>query len=162
MRDFHRWRCAVWVCILLSCGFMLVPARAYATTGPTDFLPASKYKIAGPVRVLYTGQYVFVSAASGSRLTGGAMGVEVSDRGSLYGLAQFYGYDKRGSKTVWTATLYNFRQVNKRMALDILGPTGTPVLGHLSVMRSAKGDLSGEIELPAGTFSISWHKISNK
>lgn len=162
MRNFPRWRSAIWVCMLLMCGLALVPARAYATTGPNNFLPVSKYKVAGPVRVLYTGQYVFVSAASASRLTGGAMGVEVSDLGSLYGLAQFYGYDKTGSKTVWTATLYNFHQVNKRMVLDILGPTGTPVLGHLSVMRSAKGDLSGQIELTNGTYAISWHKISTR
>jgi len=153
---------AVGTWLLVGCVLLLAPARAYATTGPSNYLPTAKYNVTAPVRALYIGQYVFVSAGTGSRLTGGAMGVEVSNHGALYGLAQFYGYDKAGSRAVWTALLYNFHQVNKRMVLDILGPTGTPVLGHLTVTRSAMGDLSGQIELTNGTYAISWHKISTR
>jgi hypothetical protein len=140
----------------------LTPGRAFATTGPSDFLPKSKYTVVSRVEHQYTGQYVFVSAGKGSLLTGGAMGVEISDEGYLYGVAQFYGYDKSGSRSIWTAVLYNFHQANRQMRLDILAPSGTPLLGNLSVRRAANGDLSGQIRLANGTFSIRWHKISTR
>ena len=145
---------------VMIAGAAVAPGGVSATTGPTDYLHASKYKVAASIEKLYTGQYLFVSAGKGSLLSGGALGVEVSDSGYLYGVAQFYGYDQSGSQTVWTATLYNFHQVNHQMLLDIIAPTGAPVLGSLSVSRAANGDLSGRIRLATGTFAIRWHKIS--
>jgi hypothetical protein len=157
----HRLIAALGSAAMIA-GLVLAPGRASATTGPSDYLPKSKFTVASRIEHQYTGQYVFVSAGKGSLLTGGAMGVEVSADGYLYGVAQFYGYDTSGSRSLWTAVLYNFHQVNQQMQLDILAPTGYPRLGNLSVRRAANGDLRGQIHLANGMFSIRWHKISSR
>lgn len=147
--------------MLCGCVATAAPAHVFATTGPTQFLPAPKYKVQSKVALLYVGQYVIKSVARGARLSGGAMGIEIdAASGALYGVAQFYGYDKSGYQSTWVGTLYNFHQTNKQMSIEILAPSGKPVLGRLTVTRSSKGDLSGHIQLPSGTFAITWHKIA--
>ncbi len=138
-------------------------ATAFATTGPTKFLPGTHYKVPSALQRLYIGQYTIKSVANAARLSGGAMGIEVDDRGNLYGVGQFYGYDEQGLQTTWTATLYNFHQTKaKVMIFDLTGPAGRPLLGRLFVTRSKSGDLAGQIELPGGRFPIVWHKISSR
>jgi hypothetical protein len=147
---------------LFSCAALAAPCDVSATTGPTQFLPTTKYKVQNKVELLYTGQYVLKTVASGARLSGGAMGIEIDDNsGALYGVAQFYGYDQSGQQSTWVGTLYNFHQAGKQlMVIDILAPSGKPVLGRLFLTRSRQGDLSGQIQLPGGKFSIIWHKLS--
>lgn len=140
-----------------------VPTQAFATTGPTQFLPAPKYKVNSKSELLYTGQYELKSAAKGARLSGGAMGIEINnDDGALYGVAQFYAYTQKGEQSTWIGTLYNFQLVkNNIMRLEILAPSGRPVLANMALARSAKGDLTGTIKLTLGTFAISWHKLTS-
>jgi hypothetical protein len=141
-----------------------VPGHVSATTGPTQFLPAPKFKIAGNLEAAYIGQYILKSVAPGSRLSGGALGVEIDDNsGALVGVAQFYGYDAQGQQTVWVATMYNFHLV--KLTIDLVGPSGKPLLGRLYVARNTStGDLTGSISLGNSTqkYSIVWHKISSK
>jgi len=140
-----------------------VPTQAFATTGPTQFLPAPKYKVNSKSELLYTGQYELKSAAKGARLSGGAMGIEINnDDGALYGVAQFYAYTQKGEQSTWIGTLYNFQLVkNNIMRLEILAPSGRPVLANMALARSAKGDLTGTIKLTLGTFAISWHRLTS-
>jgi hypothetical protein len=147
---------------LAGCVAAAAPAHVFATTGPTQFLPAPKFKVQNKIELLYRGQYVIKSVAHGARLSGGAMGIEIDDNsGALYGVAQFYGYDKSGYQSTWVGTLYNFRQAkNQQMSIEILAPSGKPVLGRMTVTRAGNGDLSGQIQLPAGTFAITWHKLA--
>lgn len=161
MRAFHRWQCVVLVCILLSCRLVIVSEHARATTGPYNNLPNSKYKVPAQIQVLYRGQYVLRSSARGARLSSGAMGIEISATGFLYGVVQFYGYDKAGSRITWVATLYNFRQSHNQMVFDLLASGTTTVMGDLSVTRAKSGDFTGRIQLGTGTYAISWHKISS-
>ncbi len=134
---------------------------ASATTGPSQNYPPSRYKVASGVQKLYIGQYVLQSAARGARISGGALGVEINNTGSLFGVGQFYGYDKQGFQSSWTATLYNFHETKQRVvSFDLLGPTTTVVLGYVTAVRAASGDLTGTITLPTGSFSIRWRKIS--
>lgn len=56
------------------------PAVASATTGPSNYLPNSPYKVAPHIRSLYVGQYILASVARGARLSGGAMGIEAAPR----------------------------------------------------------------------------------
>jgi hypothetical protein len=87
------------------------------------------------------------------------MGIEINDRGQLYGVAQFNGY-AQSFQSIWIATLYNFHVTShKIMALDILAQTGTPLLGHMFLTRSTNGNLAGQLQLAAGTFAITWHKV---
>jgi hypothetical protein len=160
MPGSRRVPAAPLVCILLSCGLALLTGHAHATTGPYNNLPNSKYKIPAAVQTLYRGQYVLRSSAQGARLSSGAMGIETSAAGFLYGVVQFYGYTKAGSRITWVATLYNFRQLHKQMVFDLLASGTTTVLGNSSVTRSKTGDFTGLIRLGTGTYSISWTKIS--
>jgi hypothetical protein len=138
----------------------LAPSPASATTGPTQFLPDSRYKVASKVAQQYTGEYVFKSAAPAARLKGGALAIEVDNKVQLVGVAQFYGYDNNGQQTAWVGTLYNFHLTGKHvMIADIVGPTGQPLLARLFLTRSSKGDLIGQIELPEGRFAITWQKL---
>jgi hypothetical protein len=138
----------------------LSPRPAMATTGPDQYLPAPKYKVSSKVAQLYVGQYLMKSAATGARLKGGAMGIEVNGKGAMYGIGQFYGYDSAGNQSTWVGTLYNFQPIPRNVIkIDILAPTGAPVLGTLSLARSKQGDLSGQIGLNGHKYSISWHKL---
>jgi hypothetical protein len=137
------------------------PRSALATTGPDQYLPPAKYKVSAKIAQLYTGQYIMKSVASGARLKGGAMGIEINNKGTLYGVSQFYGYDASGYQSTWVGTLYNFQPAaHSTMKIDILAPTGAPLLGTLSLSRSKQGDLSGQIALNKHTYTISWRKIA--
>ncbi|MGH2387196.1 MAG: hypothetical protein ACRDIE_03255 [Chloroflexota bacterium] len=141
-----------------------VPGRVSATTGPTQFLPAPKYKVNNKTELLYKGQYVLKSVAKGARLNGGAMGIEINDDdGALYGIAQFYGYDRAGEQSTWVGSLYNFQLLKtKVMNIEVLAPSGRPVLAKLALSRTAKGDLTGKIHLSNGTFAITWQKLTSR
>jgi hypothetical protein len=146
--------------MVLGATFGATPV-AHATTGPTQFLPASRYKLANAQMAQYRGQYVLKSAAPGARLHGGAMGIEPSDRGFLTGVGQFYGYDAQGRQSTWTATLYNFHLTKaKVMIFDLLSPAGATLIGRIYGTRVRSGDITGQIELVSGRFAIQWHKIS--
>jgi hypothetical protein len=138
-----------------------LPPSVWATTGPSIALPPSRYTVGSQVAKLYVGAYELSSVARAARISTCALGIEVN-RGFLFGMAQFYGYDLEGNQTLWVNELYNFHQTAKGvMVIDLLGPGGQPVMGRLFVTRSRRGDLSGRIELPLGTYTISWHKVSN-
>jgi hypothetical protein len=140
-----------------------VPDRVSATTGPSQFLPAPKYKVKNKTELLYTGQYVVKSVAKGARLSGGSMGIEINDdNGALYGIAQFYGYDQVGEQSTWVGSLYNFHLLKtKVMNIQVLAPSGRPVLATLALSRTAKGDLTGKIRLSNGSFAITWQKLTS-
>jgi hypothetical protein len=153
--------------VLLFGGFAAaVPGHVSATTGPTQFLPAPKFKIANNLETPFIGQYILKSVAPESRLTGGALGVEIDDdNGQLVGVAQFYGYDESGQKTVWVATMYNFHLLKPgQVTIDLVGPSGKPLLGRLYVTHAKTGDLVGSISLGSSSqkYAITWHKISSK
>jgi hypothetical protein len=143
-----------------------VPGHVSATTGPTQFLPAPKFKVSNALEAEFVGQYILKSVAPQSRLSGGALGVEVDDdNGSLVGVAQFYGYDAQGQQTVWVATMYNFHEMKSgQVTIDLVGPSGKPLLGRLLVKRSTTGDLLGTISLGSAPqqYAITWRKISSK
>jgi hypothetical protein len=141
----------------------LGPGPASATTGPTYFLPPARYHVASRLALRYRGQYILTTVARSAHLSGGALGIEINDRGDLYGVGQFYGYDAHGEQTSWVATLYNFHPVrHDLMIIDLVGPAGRPLLGHLFVSRNKHGDLAGQIELGPKRYSISWRKISTR
>jgi hypothetical protein len=161
MMRMNRWLLSLTCGLLVLVGSLnlAIPTRVVATTGPSDFLPPSRYNVERKVAQLYTGRYQMQSVASKARLRTGAMGIEINDRDQLYGVAQFNGYEQ-SFQSIWIATLYNFHVTNhKVMAIDILAQTGTPLLGHLFLTRSANGDLAGHIQLAAGTFAITWRKV---
>ncbi len=152
------------VACLLAAGALVPAGGARATTGPTQFLPNSPYRVANKYVPLYRGQYLLKTVARAARLSGAALGVEVNTKGYLAGVGQFYGYDAQGSQTSWTATLYNFHLTshNRTMVIDLLAPAGRLLLGRLYVQRTNKGDLNGQIQLGRERYTISWHKFSNR
>jgi hypothetical protein len=157
------------LCTLLAllglAGGLLAPGtgRASATTGPTYFLPPARYHVASRLALRYRGQYILATVARSARLSGGALGIEINDRGDLYGVSQFYGYDARGEQASWVATLYNFHPARHGiMTIDLLAPGGRLLLGHLVVSRTKHGDLVGQIELGPKRYAISWRKISTR
>ena len=163
MHSLRRILCTLLALLgLAGCLLAPGPGQAVATTGPTYFLPPARYHV-GKLARLYRGQYILQSVARGARLSGAAIGIEVNERGDLYGLAQFYGYDAQGYQTSWVATLYNFHPVaHGLMIIDVLGQTGWPLLGHLVVSRTKQGDLVGQIDLGGRRYAIRWHKFSTQ
>jgi hypothetical protein len=119
--------------------------------------------VASRLALRYRGQYILTTVAHTAHLSGGALGVEINERGDLYGVGQFYGYDGRGEQASWVATLYNFHPARHgTMIVDLLAPAGRLLLGHLFVSRDKHGDLVGQIELGPKRYSISWRKISTR
>lgn len=148
------------VALLVLVGLAIAPAPVWATTGPTVALPPSRYKVAPRVAALYVGAYELQSVASAARISTCALGIEVDDQGYLLGLAQFYGYNLEGYRGLWINVLYNFHQTAKGvMVFDLLGEGGSPLEGRIFVTRSRQGDLRGQIELPLGSYAISFHKV---
>lgn len=161
----HRGATAAAVLVVLSTVFFGNPRSVGATTGPTYLLPPSHFYVPKKVEHLYRGQYLIKHVVPGSGLRGGALGIEVTAYHSLYGLAQFYGYDSKGYQSTWVSTLYYFhRMAHGLMTIDLLGPAGRPYLGKLYVHRAKNGDLRGQIQLGkhGKKYAIVWHKISNR
>jgi hypothetical protein len=160
----RRVLCALLTLLGLAGGLLAPgPGPASATTGPTYFLPPARYHVASRLALRYRGQYILTTVARSAHLSGGALGIEINDRGDLYGVGQFYGYDARGEQTSWVATLYNFHPARHGiMTVDLLAPGGRPLLGHLFVSRDKHGDLVGQITLGPKRYSISWRKISTR
>lgn len=150
--------------VVLCLGGLFGPGRVSATTGPTDFLPPAKFKVPLAIKQEYIGQYVLQSVDPASRLTGGAFGIEMdADTGFLVGIAQFYGYDPLGSRSTWTADMYNFDPTKSGvMVIDLIGPTGVPLFGHLYLKRTKSGDLYGQISLSKSKtrYDIHIHKVN--
>jgi hypothetical protein len=140
---------------------MAIPQAGSATTGPTNFLPLSRYHVPEKLMPLYRGQYILAGAAGGARLSGGELAIEINPYGYLYGIGQFYGYDAQGYQSSWTAVLYNFHLASHNvMIIDLLGQTGKPLLGRLFVGRTRSGDLVGQIKLGSRRYAIRWRKFS--
>jgi hypothetical protein len=164
MYSIRRVLCTL-LALLGLAGWLLAPGpgQASATTGASYFLPPARYHVASRLALLYHGQYILTTVARSAHLSGGALGIEINDRGDLYGVGQFYGYDASGEQTSWVATLYNFHPDRHRiMTIDLLAPGGRPLLGHLVVSRTKQGDLVGQLELGAQRYAIRWHKFSTQ
>jgi hypothetical protein len=106
MPSFHRFvPRMIGLAVILASVVLFAPGKVSATTGPTDFLPPTKFHVPLAVQKLYIGQYVLKSIDPASRLSGGAFGIEIdADTGYLVGIAQFSGYDQNGRQSVWEAS----------------------------------------------------------
>jgi hypothetical protein len=164
MRPLQRFLIGLLVLIGLMSSLLTVePSTVSATTGPSEVLPPSRYKVSPRVAIPYLGAYKLKSVAQAARISRCAFGIEVNKYGFLFGLAQLYGYDLEGYQTLWVSILYNFHQTAKGvMVFDLLAPGTHTITGRMFVTRSKRGDLSGQIELTFGTYAISFHKISNQ
>jgi hypothetical protein len=151
--------------VILASICLVAPGNVSATTGPTDFLPPTKFHVPLAVQKLYIGQYILKSVDPASRLSGGAFGIEIdADTGYLVGIAQFSGYDQGGDQSTWEASMYNFDLTKPgQMIIDLLGPTGVPLFGRLYVTRTAKGDLHGQLTLGKSKvrYDISIQKLNS-
>jgi|SwirhisoilCB1_FD_contig_81_1674875_length_3069_multi_3_in_0_out_0_2 hypothetical protein len=136
---------------------------AQATTGPSTNMPKT-FKVQSKFAGKFVGQYTLKSVPTASKIKSAALGIEVNDRGFLYGIGQFYGYDQSGSQISWVATLYHFKEVGKSnvMKFDLLSSSLTVVLGHMSATPPKKGTLKGSIVLDGHTYPIVFHQVSTR
>lgn len=147
---------------LISALLIIAPSRVSATTGPSVPLAPPPFKVTLPVEHQFTGVYRMTSVAPAAKIYSCALGVEINDRGYLFGYAQFYGYDITGHETLWLNVVYNFHQMAKGvMSIDLLGMGGSPLLGKLLLTRTKQGGLTGKIEITFGTWPIAFKKIKN-
>ena len=147
--------------LLAGATFSALPA-ARATTGPSQSLPKT-FKVNSKFAGQFIGQYVLKSVPAAAHIQSAALGIEVGNNGFLYGVAQFYGYDKSGNQSAWVATLYHFHQVSKtQMNLDLLAPSVLIVLGHMSFSPPKHANLVGKISLSGHTYPIVFHQISTR
>ncbi|MGH2388716.1 MAG: hypothetical protein ACRDIE_10980, partial [Chloroflexota bacterium] len=89
--------------VLLGSMALVGPAPTQATTGPSDFLPTSRYQVPIKLARQYVGRYQLFSVASKALIRTAAMGIEINSRHQLYGVAQFSGYEQ-GFQSIWIAT----------------------------------------------------------
>jgi hypothetical protein len=136
---------------------------AHATTGPSQNLKPT-FRVSSKFGQQFVGQYILKSIPSAARVQSAALGIEVNDSGFLYGIGQFYGYDRAGSQSSWTATLYHFHQTGKlQMTLELLAPASqTTVLGRLVVAPPQHSTLTGKIVLSGHTYPVVFHRISTR
>lgn len=122
------------------------------------------FKVQSKFAGKFVGQYTLKSVPTASKIKSAALGIEVNDRGFLYGIGQFYGYDQSGSQISWVATLYHFKEVGKSnvMKFDLLSSSLTVVLGHMSATPPKKGTLKGSIVLDGHTYPIVFHQVSTR
>jgi hypothetical protein len=140
----------------------LLPSQASGTTGPYILRPP-KYRVSPSVAKLYPGRYSMRGGVKGARLRGGNLGIEVNDNGFLDGVAQFEAFDARGVRTVWVATLYDFKNLGHgRMQFNVLGPGGTPLLALMRVVRDKHGNFKGQFVQDGHTYPISWRRTAIK
>lgn len=159
-------RYKVFLAVLLGASMLLAmmlgTGAAHATTGPT-YLPLPKYSVPKSVEKLYKGEYKLQNANKALRLRSAAFSIIITDRGVLYGVGQFYGYDAQGLQDSWIAILYQFHTgPNGLMTMDLVGPGGFPVLGRMYVHRDKHGNLSGQMQLTgiSGKHGVSWQKTT--
>lgn len=136
---------------------------AHATTGPSVDLPTT-FRVPGKFAAQFLGQYILKSVPAAAHIQSAAMGIEVSDKGFLHGVGQFYGYNTSGSQSSWVATLYHFHQIGKaQMTLDLLAPAGNGVLlGRLLVAPPQRELLNGTITLSGHSYPVVFHRISKR
>jgi hypothetical protein len=144
-------------------GTMFGPARvAQATTGPTSNRPPT-FKVSSKFAGQFVGQYLLKSLPAGARIQSAALGIEVGSNGFLYGIGQFYGYEKSGAQTSWVAQLYHFHQTGKaQMTIDLLSPTLTVLLARLVVTPPLHNTLTGTFELSNHRYPVVFHRISTR
>ena len=136
---------------------------AHATTGPSVDLPPT-FRVPGKFAAQFLGQYILKSVPAAAHIQSAALGIEVSDKGFLQGVGQFYGYTASGSQSSWVATLYHFHQIGKaHMTLDLLAPAANGVLlGRLLVAPPQHELLNGTITLSGHTYPVVFHRISKR
>ena len=133
--------------------------RVSATTGNSETNPVpARFKLPHQVAVLYLGQYTVQSAAAGSRIIRGQMAFEINTLGFLQGIGSFLRYDAQGQQTEQVVTLYNFHlTAPNTVTVELFGPLGVPLLGTMTLHRTARGDLVGKIALPKTSYAIAFH-----
>ena len=148
---------------LLGGGTAGITGVAHATTGPSVDLPPT-YAVPGKFAAQFLGQYILKSVPAAAHIQSAALGIEVSDKGFLHGVGQFYGYNTSGSQSSWVATLYHFHQLGKaQMTLDLLAPAGNGVLlGRLLVAPPQHELLNGTITLSGHRYPVVFHRISRR
>ena len=136
---------------------------ARATTGPSNNLPPT-YKVSSKFGQRFVGQYILKSVPPAAHIRSAALGIEVGDKGFLYGIGQFYGYDAAGSQSSWVATLYHFHQTGKaQMTIDLLAPsTVSTLLGRLFVAPPTRNNMVGKIAIEGHTYPITFRRISTR
>lgn len=163
MRSIRHTAAALFAAVGLLTGTAFTAPVAQATTGPSANMPKT-FKVKSQFAGQFVGQYILKSVPAASRIKSAALGIEVNNRGFLYGIGQFYGYDESGNQISWIATLYHFRQVGKtnEMKFDLLSSSLTIVLGRMSATPPKKSTLKGSIVLNGHTYPIAFHQVSTR
>jgi len=163
MRSIRHTAAALFAAAGLLTGTAFTAHVAQATTGPSANMPKT-FKVKSQFAGKFVGQYILKSIPAASRIKSAALGIEVNDKGFLYGIGQFYGYDQSGNQTSWVATLYHFKEVGKsnEMKFDLLSSSLTIVLGHMSATPPKKSTLKGSIVLDGHTYPIVFHQVSTR
>ncbi|MDB5077398.1 MAG: hypothetical protein JWO42_3577 [Chloroflexi bacterium] len=163
MLSLRRRTIAILTSLSVVGGTMFGAAHvAQATTGPTYSRPAT-FKVNSKFAQQFVGQYLLKSLPAAARVQSAALGIEVGSNGFLYGIGQFYGYDKSGSQTSWVFQLYHFHQLGKgNMMIDLLSPTLTVLLGHLYVGAPVHNNISGLLELNNHRYPVVFHRITTR
>ena len=127
-RAWARVAAAVAVLAVLGVG----GTAALATTGPTSIRRAPRYEIARSVINAYLGRYRTGHQAPKSRVIVSDLLVTRDSRGYTEGGIAIFAYDARGSEQQVLLSLYDFHAVAGDIVANMVGPTGSPVYGHIT------------------------------
>ncbi len=124
-------------------GTFAVPA-AQATTGNADGLPEPKVLVNASIGDAYIGRFYLSRIERRSGIESAVLDIDYTESVEhefMVGDGEFYQYNKQGSLTSWTASLYPFEYRNGLMSCNLLVPgTTTQVLGKLVMDKPSNLD----------------------
>ena len=127
-----RVRATVVAAVAALASLGLGAASALATTGPTTIKRPPRYLIARSIIDTYLGRYRTGHQAPKSRVIVSDLLVTRDARGYAEGGIAIFAYDARGSEQQVLLALYDFHEVAGDVVASMVGPTGSPVYGHIT------------------------------
>ena len=141
-------RAALTLCVV-AVASLGAAAAATATTGPGYLLKHPGHKITAQQAKPFTGVFKFNAAGSSSKVVSANMFAELNNQppqNFMVGQIQVYAYDRNGQEGDWVGTLYNWHWTGKVMQMELVGFSGTPLLGYMVLRTQDNGKhLSGTL-----------------
>jgi hypothetical protein len=122
--------------------FAIAPAQA--TTGNADGLPEPKVLVNPSIGDAYIGRFYLARIDRRAGIESAVLDIDYTESVEhefMVGDGEFYQYNKQGSLTSWTASLYPFEYTHGLMSCNLLVPgTTTQVLGKIVMDKPSNLD----------------------
>lgn len=156
-------RRTVTVVIATAAALLGAATVASATTGPGYLLKHPGFKVTTKEAKPYLGIWRFKPSGSSSQLVDASMVsfIGTEPQNYMIGQIQVYVYDKTGQEGDWTATCFNWRWTGSQMETELVGFTGTPLIGYMVLKAEKDHTLQGSIVTVQGAkYAVAFTRTS--